>query len=121
MKTTLRPLYSAVQEWLILPRNFLKNSVYHAFAPPDTGIEFENTSSESVRVLMYKQRYVPLGNLKPWIVFGDTNKIEENIYDEMDNVFLRDLLPNDLEFDMNMHTLKFMPDGCHPFVETHVQ
>jgi len=39
----------------------------------------------------------------------------------MDNVFLRDLLPNDLEFDMNMHTLKFMPDGCHPFVETHVQ
>ena len=53
--------------------------------------------------------------------FGDTNKIEENIYDEMDNVFLRDLLPNDLEFDMNMHTLKFMPDGCHPYVETHVQ
>ena len=29
--------------------------------PPDTGIEFENTSSESVRVLLYKQRYVPFG------------------------------------------------------------
>jgi len=41
----------------------------YAFATPDTGIEFENTSSESVRVLLYKQRYVPLGNLKPWIVF----------------------------------------------------
>ena len=39
----------------------------------------------------------------------------------MDNVFLRDLLPNDLEFYMNMHTPKFMNDGCHPFVETHVQ
>ena len=62
-----------------------------------------------------------MGNLKPWIVFGDINKIEENIYDNMDNVFLRDLLPNDLDFDMNMHTLKFMPDGSHPFVETHVQ
>ena len=93
----------------------------YAFAPPDTGIEFENTSSESVRVLLYKQRYVPLGDLKPWTVFGDINNIEENIYDDMDNVLLRDLLPNDLEFDMNMHTLKFMPDGCHPFVETHVQ
>ena len=41
----------------------------YAFAPPDTGIEFENTSSESVRFLLYKQRYVPLGNLKPWVVF----------------------------------------------------
>ncbi len=39
----------------------------------------------------------------------------------MENVFLRDLLPNDLAFDMNMHTLKFLPDGSHPFVETHVQ
>jgi (S)-ureidoglycine aminohydrolase len=96
-------------------------AVGYAFAPPDTGIKFENTSSESVHVLLFKQRYVPLGNVKPWIAFGDINKIGENIYDEMDNVFLRDLLPNDLEFDMNMHTLKFMPDGCHPFVENHVQ
>ena len=39
----------------------------------------------------------------------------------MENVFLQDFLPYDLAFDMNMHILKFMPDGCHPFVETHVQ
>ena len=32
----------------------------------------------------------------------------------MDNVYLRDLLPNDLEFDINIHILKFMPDVCHP-------
>lgn len=93
----------------------------YAFSPPEYGIEFENISSQSVRILLYKQRYVHLGDLKPWTVFGNINNIEENIYDEMDNVFLRDLLPNNLEFDMNMHTLKFMPDGCHPFVETHVQ
>ena len=93
----------------------------YVFAPPEDAIVFENTTAESVRVLLYKQRYVPLGDLKPWIVFGDINKIEEVIYDEMENVFLRDLLPNDMAFDMNMHTLKFMPDGCHPFVETHVQ
>ena len=39
----------------------------------------------------------------------------------MENVFLQDFLPYDLAFDMNMHILKFMPDGCHPFCETHVQ
>ncbi len=59
--------------------------------------------------------------MRPWVVFGDINDIEEVIYDEMENVFLRDLLPNDPSFDMNMHTLKFLPDGSHPFVETHVQ
>jgi len=93
----------------------------YAYAPPEDGIEFENASGEPVRILLYKQRYVPLGNLKPWKVFGHLNAIDENIYDNMENVFLRDLLPNDLAFDMNMHTLKFLPDGCHPFVETHVQ
>ena len=39
----------------------------------------------------------------------------------MDNVFLHDPLPNDLEFYMNMDTPKFMNDGGQPFVETHVQ
>ena len=93
----------------------------YAFAPPEEGITFDNSSSAPVRILLYKQRFVPLGDLNPWIIFGDINKIDENIYDGMENVFLRDLLPNDLAFDMNMHTLKFMPDGCHPFIETHVQ
>ncbi len=93
----------------------------YSFAPPKNGIEFENTSSSPVRILLYKQRYVPLNDLKPWIVFSNINEVPENIYDEMENVFLRDLLPNDLAFDMNMHTLKFNPDACHSFVETHVQ
>jgi (S)-ureidoglycine aminohydrolase len=92
-----------------------------AFAPPDEAIGFNNSSAGAVRILLYKQRYVPLGDLKPWAIFGNINDIAEVIYDEMENVFLRDLLPNDLAFDMNMHTLKFLPDGCHPFVETHVQ
>ena len=33
----------------------------------------------------------------------------------MDNVYLRDLIPNDLEFDINIYMLKFTPDVCHPF------
>lgn len=93
----------------------------YAFAPPAEGIEFENASGKPVRILLYKQRFVPLGDLKPWRIFGDAAKIPENIYDGMENVFLQDFLPYDLAFDMNMHILKFMPDGCHPFCETHVQ
>ena len=34
---------------------------------------------------------------------------------------IKDLLPQDLNFDMNMHILSLDPGGCHPFVETHVQ
>jgi len=93
----------------------------YAFAPPDEGIEFMNASGAPVRILLYKQRFVPLGDLKPWRVFGDAKAVPENIYDDMENVFLQDFLPYDLAFDMNMHILKFMPDGCHPFCETHVQ
>ena len=42
----------------------LKSGGY-AFAPPNSGIQFENTSTDPVRILLYKQRYVPLGDLKP--------------------------------------------------------
>ena len=93
----------------------------YAFAPPSSAISFDNSSGKPVRILLYKQRFVPLEDLQPWVVFGDINDIEEVIYDDMENAFLRDLLPNDLAFDMNMHTLKFLPDGSHPFVETHMQ
>jgi (S)-ureidoglycine aminohydrolase len=93
----------------------------YAFAPPAEGIEFENASGKPVRILLYKQRFVPLGELKPWRVFGDINSVKEVIYDGMENVLLRDLLPYEPAFDMNMHTLKFLAAGCHPFCETHVQ
>lgn len=64
---------------------------------------------------------IPIPRCNPYAVFGNTNDIEERIYDNMENVFVRDLLPVDERFDMNMHILSFAPGGCHPFVETHVQ
>lgn len=93
----------------------------YAFAPPADGIEFENASGKPVRILLYKQRFVPLGDLKPWRIFNNINDVKEVIYDGMENVLLRDLLPYEPAFDMNMHTLKFLAAGCHPFCETHVQ
>ena len=53
---------------------------------------------------------------------GNINDVAFRIYDNMENVFIKDFLPtDDVSFDMNMHILSFEPGGCHPFVETHVQ
>ncbi|MGL4209703.1 MAG: (S)-ureidoglycine aminohydrolase, partial [Candidatus Adiutrix sp.] len=42
-------------------------------------------------------------------------------YNGLSSVFIKDLLPTDIAFDMNMHILSFLPGASHPFVETHVQ
>lgn len=93
----------------------------YVFAGPDCGLYFTNKGDKSVRVLLYKQRYVAYDGEKPASVVGNVNDIEELIYDDMENVFIKDLLPTDIRFDMNMHILSFEPTGSHPFVETHVQ
>ncbi len=96
----------------------------YIYAPPGQGIGFASGGDAPVRILLYKQRFVPHPNPNtplPWMVSGSVRSLEERRYDSMDNVFVRDLLPVDDVFDMNFHTLAFLPGGCHPFVETHVQ
>lgn len=95
----------------------------YAYAPAGTGISFKNVGTAPLRLLLYKQVYIPHPDPKrgPYTVFGNVNDIQERIYDGMHNVFVRDLLPVDEAFDMNMHILAFEPGGCHPFIETHVQ
>ncbi|OQX38329.1 MAG: (S)-ureidoglycine aminohydrolase [Oceanospirillales bacterium LUC14_002_19_P2] len=93
----------------------------YAFAPADKALSFQNIGDKPLRVLLYKQRYIPLEGQSARTVFGNANDIEEVFYDDMENVFIRDLLPIEMGFDMNMHILSFDPSGSHPFVETHVQ
>ncbi len=95
----------------------------YAYAPAGVGINFTNTTDSNLRFLLYKQRYIPHPDpsKKPYVVFGNVNDIAERQYENMHNVLIRDLLPVDERFDMNMHILSFEPGGCHPFVETHVQ
>ena len=78
-------------------------------------------SKEDSKLFLYKQKYKPLEGHQPWVVSGHAENIEAEIYADMDNVYLQDLLPNDLAFDMNFHILTFDPAGSHPFIETHVQ
>lgn len=97
----------------------------YVFAPAGMGISFNNESGEEAKLLLYKQVYIQLKkgitDKKPQVVFGNVNDIKYGIYEEMDNVLIKDLLPTDIEYDMNMHILAFKPGGCHPIVETHVQ
>ncbi len=94
----------------------------YAFAPQGVGISFENADETPAKVLFYKQKYIPLEGYEAHSVVANINEVEFRIYDDMENVFIKDFLPiDDLGYDMNMHILSFAPGGCHPFVETHVQ
>lgn len=93
----------------------------YLYCPPDRSMYLSNEKDAPCRLFLYKQRYEPLDHLKTWIVSGNVNDMEYRIYDDMENVFVKDLLPVDMAFDMNMHILSFEPGGCHPFIETHYQ
>ena len=94
----------------------------YAYAPAGVGISFRNETDKPLRFLLYKQRYIPHPKgLKPWTVFGNINETPFRDYDGMANVHVKDFLPLDEAFDMNMHILSFDPGASHNIVETHVQ
>lgn len=94
----------------------------YAFAPAGKGLDFQNKSQSTIRILLYKQRFVPHRDFMPPVVFGDSNQLPASIYEGMENVLLKDFFStDDYRFDFNFHILTFLPTGCHPFVETHVQ
>jgi (S)-ureidoglycine aminohydrolase len=93
----------------------------YLYCPPGTKMYLENLGEEDSRLFLYKQKYKPLEGKKPWIVSGHANHIEFRDYDDMSNVHIKDLLPADIDFDMNFHILSFDPAASHPFIETHVQ
>lgn len=103
----------------VASKTYELNAGGYVFAPAGAGIRFE--SKEYSKLLLYKQRYCPLAGTEPYVVVGNVNDIAYREYDDMENVYIKDLLPTDICFDMNMHILAFKPGGCHPFVETHVQ
>jgi len=91
------------------------------FAPASLGVGLKNSNNEPWKLLLYKQRYRPLAGYEARIVVGNLNDIPDEAYDGMENVRIKNVLPTELGFDVNFHTLSFYPGGCHPFVETHVQ
>ena len=93
----------------------------YLYCPPDKKMYLETKSEKPCRMFLYKQRFIPLENLKPWVVSGRGDDIEFRIYEGMKEVLIKDFLPTDMAFDMNMHILSFEPGACHPIIESHYQ
>lgn len=102
-------------------QEFVLSDSGYLYCPPGTTMYLENIAEGDSRVFLYKQKYRPLEGKKPWVYSGHSNDIEYRDYDDMHNVHIKDLLPTDIDFDMNFHILSFDPAACHPFIETHVQ
>lgn len=99
---------------------YLLKSGGYIYSPAGKGISFEN-ECEATKILFYKKKYIAINDYKTEIIIGNVNEIEYKNYDEMENVYIKNLLPDNIGFDMNMHILAFKPGGCHPFIETHIQ
>lgn len=93
----------------------------YVFAPASMGMGLKNDTETPWKLLLYKQRYRSVEGFESRVVVGRLNDMPYAPYDDMENVRIKDLLPTDLGFDVNFHTLSFLPGGCHPFIETHVQ
>lgn len=93
----------------------------YLYCPPSVTMYLENMQDRDTKFFLYKQKHIPLPGHEPWVYAGNSNENEEINYDGMDNVYIQDLLPTDIAFDMNFHILSFDPAASHPFIETHYQ
>ena len=95
----------------------------YSYAPNDKPICFENVGEGDARLYVYRRRYVPYKNLRPYTVVRNQHDMPWQEYEGMKNCHIKDLLPaiGDFGFDMNMHILKFAPGASHGYVETHFQ
>ena len=92
------------------------------FSPASSKLYFENNSENNAKILLYKRKYKPLNNLSPKTIYGNINDIPYKSFEEMDNVFIKDLLPaNDFTYDFNFHILMFKSGASHGYLETHIQ
>lgn len=95
----------------------------YIYVPPTAQLVFENNNNgEDSRLFLYKKRYQEAEGYEiPGVVHGNVNEVKKEAYEGMDEVLIQDLLPKELEFDMNIHILSFKPGASHGYIETHVQ
>ncbi len=95
----------------------------YIYSPAEKPFGFVNKSEEDAVLYVYRRRYQPLGEEKPYTVVGNVNEIPWVNYEGMKETTVKDLLPaaGNFAFDMNMHILRFEPGACHGYIETHFQ
>ena len=69
--------------------------------------------------MLYKRKYEPLKDFYPKTVIGNINDLAYRNFENMENVFIKDLLPADFAYDFNFHILCFKSGASHGYLEIH--
>lgn len=94
----------------------------YLYCPAGVTMYLENTNAgKPSQLFLYKRRYIPIAGHAAHVVVNNVNQLEAIHYEGMKEVILKDLLPKELGFDMNIHILSFEPGASHGYIETHVQ
>lgn len=93
----------------------------YVYCPPTEKLILKNVSQHSTETFLYKKKYQMVEGYEPYTVCGNTNELVEEDYEGMTDVKLKNLLPTDLNFDMNFHILSFETGASHGYIETHYQ
>lgn len=93
----------------------------YIFSPEGNLVAFENKADKSAKLYLYKRRYEKLEGYTAHTVVGNAKDLPWKEYEGMANCYIKDFLPTDFGFDMNMHILKFHIGASHGYIETHIQ
>ncbi|MGO3196867.1 (S)-ureidoglycine aminohydrolase [Vagococcus salmoninarum] len=93
----------------------------YVYCPPTESLIFENKSKEETETFLYKKKYQAVTGYQPYTVVGNSADVQGEAYEGVTDVAFKNLLPTDLNFDMNFHILSFATGGSHGYIETHYQ
>lgn len=94
----------------------------YLYCPAGVKLYFENDNDgEKSKLFLYKRRYQAIEGHEAYVVSGNVKDIPFQAYEGMEDVGVKDLLPNEMGFDMNFHILSFEPGASHGYIETHFQ
>lgn len=93
----------------------------YVYCPPTKVLKFINNTTAVTEAFLYKKKYQAATGYEPYTVIGNSNDVVGEAYEGMTDVDFKNLLPTDLNFDMNFHILSFATGGAHGYIETHYQ
>lgn len=91
------------------------------YSPENRPVSFQHSGEGDAKLYLYRRRYEKLEGYAAHTVYGNDADLAWEEYERMTNCYIKDFLPKDFGFDMNMHILKFHIGASHGYIETHVQ